>query len=264
MKWFSNAVFFFSRDESIPVTINHPLILKVHSEQKKNWLTTWGSSRSLLWNLAASCSLGCPRPQEVAVMLTKSRLNPWLRSEGSFSHRHISKGAEHVMWSRPEETCSLGGGKQLGHQLRLEKGFSRSSWHCTYAQVLNNDSESRGDFSQWPRVNCDFFVIFAKSSNLQSRRSPMSGASVRGAAVRLGQLTNSSGNQEKKRERESSGSFREVTLGGLSWKCLTESSSACVLCVGGLCNLTSDKHVVLFCWWQMSNPYGPAKHWNLF
>lgn len=95
-------------------------------------------------------------------MLTKSRLNSRLRSEGSFSPRHISKRAERVTWSRPEKTCNQGRRELLGRQLRLEKGFSRS-WHCTYTQVLNNASESRGDFSQSPRVNSDFFVMLVET-----------------------------------------------------------------------------------------------------
>lgn len=127
VKWFSQAAAFFTRDECMfpSPSITNTQSAQRAEEKKKNWLRE-DLHAALLCNLAASCSLPCPRPQEVPQMLTKSRLNPWLRSETSFSPRHISKMGKHVMWSSPENTHSQERREQLGRQLRRGRDLAAS------------------------------------------------------------------------------------------------------------------------------------------
>lgn len=111
MMWIGSlSLFFFSPEMSVweylPVTINHSVILTVHWEQKKKKrkMSTWESSCSLMCNLAASCSLLCSRPQEVSEVLTKLRLNPWLRSENPSHLATFQKGQPRP---EPKSPCDV-------------------------------------------------------------------------------------------------------------------------------------------------------------
>lgn len=145
--------FFFTRDECTfqsPSITNTQSAPKAEEQEKKNWLRE-DLHAALLCNLAVSCSLLCSRPQEVPEMLTKSRLNPWLRSEKSFSPRHISKTAEHVMWSSPREYPQPGEKRAARTPIKARKGFSRSSWRIKY-----RFQESRRLFASNPEWTVTF------------------------------------------------------------------------------------------------------------
>lgn len=107
VNWFSLSLLFFTRDECMRVPSSHHQSLSNTQSAlgaKKKKMATWESSCSLMCNLAASCSLLCSRPQEVSEMLTKLRLNPWLRSENP---SHLATFQKRQPRPEPKSPCDV-------------------------------------------------------------------------------------------------------------------------------------------------------------
>lgn len=107
VNWFSLSSF-FTRDECMRVPSSHHQLLSntqsALGAKKKKKKPTWESSCSLMCNLAAWCSLLCSRPQEVSEMLTKLRLNPWLRSENP---SHLATFQKRQPRPEPKSPCDV-------------------------------------------------------------------------------------------------------------------------------------------------------------